>query len=182
MGLVSYKRTTSQTLKLTNVGQGPCAYRFLPLAPDTAAHPKWMRIQPMQAILLPGESVQVTLASYVDRETAYKLNLSQKELRTTLILHTILGKDHFISVVAEYQRTCFANKLLWLTRLPGPVRSLDSLDDLRPQDQPINAPREIMRLINWMMSGYVDDGMFASPGDEEVINAIRESQLTSGYL
>ena len=40
-----------------------------------------------------------------------------------------------------------------LTRLHGPVRSLATHDDLRPDNHPINAPREIMRLINYMMSG-----------------------------
>ncbi|KAH0578595.1 hypothetical protein H2248_003736 [Termitomyces sp. 'cryptogamus'] len=174
MGFVSYKRSTSQKLNLTNSGQSPCAYRFVPHAPDTAAHPEWLYIEPMQAILLPGESLQVTITSHVDNEIACKLNLGQKDLRTTLILHTILGKDHFISVAAEYQRTCFATKLSWLTRLPGPVRSLNSLHDLRPEDQPINAPSEIMRLVNWMMSGHVDDGMFTLPGDESVIDTIRE--------
>jgi hypothetical protein len=57
----------------------------------------------------------------------------------------------FFSIAVEY--TCFANKLSILTRLPGPVRDLVTHDDLRPDTHPLNAPREIMRLINWLMSG-----------------------------
>jgi phosphatidylinositol-bisphosphatase len=52
--------------------------------------------------------------------------------------------------------TCFANKLNRLTRLPGPVRALKSPDDRVPARQPANAPREIMTLINWLMTHVTD--------------------------
>lgn len=115
----------------------------------------------------------ISLTAYVDTDSASKLNLRPKELEVTLILHTIFGKDHFISITGEYgelhlilpyslltcggvEYTCFANNLARLTRLPGPIRSLKSPDDLRSEDHPINAPREIMRLVNWMMSDHVN--------------------------
>ncbi len=47
--------------------------------------------------------------------------------------------------------SCFANDLIRLTHLPGPVRSLKSPDDLLPENRGVNAPREIMRLVNWLM-------------------------------
>ncbi|KAG6909315.1 hypothetical protein DXG01_001114 [Tephrocybe rancida] len=175
MGAISYNQMTTQTLSLQNTGKGPCAFRFVPLAPDSAAHPEWLRVEPMQAIVLPGEYAYITISSHVDNQVASKLNTSEKALETILILHTILGKDHFISVTAEYQYTCFANSLSRLTRLPGPISSLKSPDDLRSHNQPINAPREIMRLVNWMMSDYAHiDGLFTSPGEEVTTDTIRE--------
>ncbi len=105
----------------------------------------------------------------IDDYTAGLLNLRSKDLSTTLILHTMFGKDHFISISGEFRQfylfalwfaltnelteyTCFANKLERLTRLPRPARSLGSPNDLLPESQSRNAPTELMRLINWMMT------------------------------
>ncbi|KAF8199469.1 RhoGAP domain-containing protein [Pholiota molesta] len=76
--------------------------------------------------------------------------MKPKDLSATLILHTMMGKDHLF----PFQRniyTCFANKLSRLTRLRGPIRSMGSPNDLLPENNAINAPREVMRLVNWMM-------------------------------
>jgi len=96
-------------------------------------------------------------------------------------------------VVTEY--TCFANNLPRLTRLRGPVRSLASPSDLRPDSHPMNAPGEIMRLINWLMSSNardvwdpslealtrdadweLQDDMFTASPDETAVDTIREVQ------
>lgn len=53
---------------------------------------------------------------------------------------------------AHSEYTCFANTLERLIRLDGPVRKLKSLEDAMPGGQAVNAPREFMRLINWMMT------------------------------
>ncbi|KAF8065021.1 DNase I-like protein [Lyophyllum atratum] len=186
MGQILYNRSTSQTIRLQNTGKGPCAYRLVPVNPNSEIHPEWLRVEPMQAspshdaLILPGEIAYITLTASVDNESASKLNLGAKDLVCTLILRTIMGKDHFITVTGEYQYTCFANRLSRLTRLPGPIRALKSPDDLRPKDHPINAPREVMRLVNWMMSDHVNlNGLFILPADENLVDTIREC-LDSG--
>jgi hypothetical protein len=55
-----------------------------------------------QGLILPDEISYITFIAFVDNDSASKLNLGLKELEATLILHTILGKDHFISVTGEY--------------------------------------------------------------------------------
>lgn len=52
--------------------------------------------------------------------------------------------------------TCFANSLSQLTRLPGPIRDVAHSDALLPERLAINAPREVMRLVNWMMTNTVE--------------------------
>ena len=107
---------------------------------------------------------------------AGELNQFRPRLEATLILHVGLGKDHFIPVSATYgalfrpsrpgasgvhagfhwvilEPTCFANTLLYLTRLRGPIRDVKSAGDLLLEEDAKNAPREVMRLINYMMSG-----------------------------
>lgn len=124
----------------------------------------------------------IILSAYVDNNSAGKLNLAPPKLEFTLILHTALGKDDFITISGNYRTsfhntvfstsfsplgsemiayerpcthpeyTCFANTLERLTRLPGPISKLKSPEEVMPAGQAINAPTEIMRLINWMMT------------------------------
>jgi len=96
-------------------------------------------------------------------------------LDCTLILHILLGKDQFISVTAEYEPTCFGNTLSQLTRLPGPIRDLNGLDELLTPDRAINAPREIMRLVNWMMTNNsCTDDTFVQPANPAIVDTIHE--------
>ena len=52
--------------------------------------------------------------------------------------------------------TCFANTLTHLTRLKAAIREVKSADDLFSEEDAKNAPREVMRLVNHMMSGDGD--------------------------
>jgi len=61
----------------------------------------------------------------------------------------------------DLEPTCFANSLSHLTRLKGPIRDVRSAEDLLSEEDAKNAPREVMRLVNRMMSG---DGDVVSGG------------------
>ncbi|KAK6974368.1 inositol polyphosphate 5-phosphatase OCRL-1 [Favolaschia claudopus] len=175
LGKLPYRKTVTKQVGVRNIGKVPCAYRLVPIDPESSIHPDWLKVEPMTALLLPDELVYITLTAYVDNDSASRLNIDHKELECTLILHTVMGKDHFIAVTAEYVPTCFANKLSRLTLLPGPIRSLNSSSDLLAEDRAINAPREIMRLVNWMMAPNLNlDKVFLSPADESLIDSIRE--------
>lgn len=125
-----------------------------------------------QGVLLPHETAIINFTAYINNSTASVLNLTSKNLEAILILHTVLGQDSFITVSGEYRQscrllyvrvrrtymwtltehTCFANSLAQLTRLPGPIRSIKSTDELLSERAAINAPREVMKLINWLMT------------------------------
>ncbi|KAG2754311.1 DNase I-like protein [Suillus brevipes Sb2] len=174
-GKVYYKRLIRHTLSIQNDGQIPCVYRFVAADSKQPICPQWLKIDPVVGVLRPGESSTTTVTVFVDNPSASRLNLAPPRLDFTLILHTALGKDYFISVTGEYQYTCFANKLNRLTRLPGPVRALKSPDDRVPARQPANAPREIMTLINWLMTHVTDpNDLFNGPLEENTCMNIRE--------
>ncbi|KAG1789123.1 DNase I-like protein [Suillus plorans] len=174
-GKIYYRRLIRQTLSIQNNGQIPCVYRFVTANAEQPICPQWLKIDPVVGLLRPGESSTITVTVFVDNSSASRLNLLPPRLDFTLILHTALGKDHFISVTGEYQYTCFANKLARLTRLPCPVRSMKSPNDQVPAQQLVNAPREIMRLINWLMT-YVTDpsDLFNGLIEESICINIRE--------
>ncbi|KAF8428466.1 hypothetical protein L210DRAFT_989796 [Boletus edulis BED1] len=125
----------------------------------------------------------ILLSAYVDNDSAAKLNVGLAMFECTLILHTALGKDDFISVSGCYQYTCFANTLERLTRLAGPIRNLKSPEELLPAGQAMNAPTEIIWLINWMMTHIsATDMLFEYPAQERLCHVIREvGCLVVGY-
>ncbi|THH32874.1 hypothetical protein EUX98_g1340 [Antrodiella citrinella] len=169
-----HNHTVTRSLEFTNVGKIPCAYRFVAISIGAPVHPEWLHIEPLTGLLLPGEKKTVSLTAVLDNSVVGRLNSGVARLDDTLILHTLLGKDHFVSITAQYKRTCFATSLNRLVRLTGPVRSADKMK-LLPEEQALNAPREIMRLVNWLMSNATDiPGLFLLPGDQELVAEIRE--------
>ncbi|KAM5546090.1 hypothetical protein V8D89_000216 [Ganoderma adspersum] len=172
---IGYKRSVTRTLRVENTGKVPCAFRFISQSPTADPCPPWLRIETMTGLVLPGETAEIAISAHIDGATASQLNLGNTHLEDTLVLHTALGRDHFIAVSGDYDRTCFATSIAWLVRLPGPVRALQTPGEVLPEDRSVNAPREIMRLVNWLMSnGTQADGLFLTPGDEELVGRIRE--------
>lgn len=54
---------------------------------------------------MPEEATDIILRAEVDNPTAAILNLRPKDLSGTLILRTVLGKDHFVSISGEYRES-----------------------------------------------------------------------------
>ncbi|KAJ3554943.1 hypothetical protein NM688_g2841 [Phlebia brevispora] len=161
-GKIGYKDPQSRTVHVSNTGNIASAFRFIPLAPGAPIHPDWLQIEPKAGLLLPGEHADIVFSAEVNAASAWQLNLDDGLLEVTLILHTALGKDHFLTVTAQY------------VRMPGPVRKLDN-QELLPEEDAASAPKEIMRLINWLMAEATSvDSLFVSPGDPKSIATIRE--------
>ncbi|KAG6337006.1 hypothetical protein ID866_2066 [Astraeus odoratus] len=170
-GQVFYKRLSHRKFVLV-----PCVFRFVGTAPHQPVSPRWLHIEPVVGLLQPKETATINAIAYVDDDIASELNLLPPQLETTLILHTALGKDHFISVNGDYQYTCFANTLERLARLPGPIRTLRDPGDILPRGQALNAPREIMRLINWMMTNAPEASAaaFGYQAEDKLCTIVRE--------
>ncbi|KAI9567754.1 DNase I-like protein [Boletus coccyginus] len=188
-GGVKYKQTIHREVVIQNEGDVSCVFRFVGAGADSElvsslridciddviVAPSWLRIEPMVGFLRPRGTTSILLSAYVDNDSAAKLNLGSSMLECTLILHTALGKDHFIAVSGNYQYTCFANTLERLTRLAAPTRKLKSPDEMMPAGQAVSAPSEVMRLINWMMTHVsATDTLFEDPAQERLCHVIRE--------
>ncbi|KAF8843428.1 DNase I-like protein [Paxillus ammoniavirescens] len=174
-GNIVYKRSVRREVVVKNEADVPCVFRFVGAGADEPVTPSWLHVEPIVGLLRPHESATITLLAHIDNGSAAKLNLGPSRLEFTLILHTALGKDHFIAVSGDYQYTCFANTLERLTRLASPIRKLKSPEELMPPGKAINAPREVMRLINWMMTNVsATDELFEYPAKESLCNTIRE--------
>jgi inositol polyphosphate 5-phosphatase INPP5B/F len=111
--------------------------------------------------------MDIAITALVDHESASRLNAGSKDIKNVLILHLMNGKDQFIPMTAQFgelylyrahrilnagsEYTCFANSLTRLARLPGPIRTLSSLDELLLESRSLTSPREVARLVNWLM-------------------------------
>ncbi|KAG9122408.1 hypothetical protein FRC07_001217, partial [Ceratobasidium sp. 392] len=128
-------------------------------------------------VLLPGGSVAIRVTTNVTNEIAAQLNAGTKTLEDIIILHTIRGKDTFVPVMGAWTRTCLAYSPDALVRLPGSVR--DSPVSKRAQlstEKSSSSPRELMRLVNWLMKCGVEcDELFVKSGDHEIIDTIVEA-------
>ncbi|KAH6910663.1 hypothetical protein BKA70DRAFT_1100218 [Coprinopsis sp. MPI-PUGE-AT-0042] len=167
-GKIRYDSSDVRSVKVSNASKGPCAFRFVPVQIDGPIHPEWLIIEPQTGILRPAQSTTITLKAHVPATLATKLNreaVSSVDLSGTLILHTLLGKDHFITISAEWEPTCLGNSLSFLTQLPCPIRKLSlslSPEDPSPEGPEKvqlmdekhrkNAPSEVIKLINWLMT------------------------------
>ncbi|KAL6304662.1 DNase I-like protein [Sparassis latifolia] len=182
-GKISYKRRMTKHVDLENFGKIPCTFRFVSTSTGAAVNPEWLEIQSKAGLLLPCEKTTIAFSVYVDHRVASRLNMGPVDLEWTLILHVALGKDHFISVNGQYERTCFAMTLAQLTRLPRPARALRTADELLPEDAAVAAPREIMRLVNWLMSNAVEvAGLFVEAAEEALVDRIHECLDTGADL
>ncbi|KAF9026802.1 DNase I-like protein, partial [Hymenopellis radicata] len=164
IGNVRYKQRITRTVRLRNDGKNPCVFRFVPPTPEGDISPPWLTLQPVTGILLPYQPLDVTLTINVDERTPHYM----RDLDCTLVLHTGpgLGKDRFIVVEGDYQPSCIGIPLVNLTALPGPIRTTWGQSNSK---QNLNAPREVMRLVNWMM-------------DNRLIEAFTElEEETTGY-
>lgn len=128
----------------------------------------------LQAFILPDESIDVTFTIHVRKENAHVLNLKQERFTSTIILHTLLGKDHFVAIWGDYRthlliqcahadllilaldRTCFGTSFEALARLKKPIRELDSEADLVAPDRAMHAPKEISSLVNWLLDNQIE--------------------------
>ncbi|KAL1738230.1 hypothetical protein HDZ31DRAFT_70233 [Schizophyllum fasciatum] len=175
LGAFGYGQVIRRELTIKNTGKIPSAFRFVAPAPGKLIAPHWLRLSLSAGLLLPGETATITLTATIDNGAAAELNQDRRRAEQTLILHVLFGKDHFVTVGGEYEPTCFANSLTRLTRLPGPIRELKSDKDLLSEEDAGHAPREIARLVNWMMShatGTPD--LFFGPTDMALADTIRE--------
>jgi phosphatidylinositol-bisphosphatase len=162
----------SYEIKIDNVGS-ICGYRFIPKEIGQPVHPAWLSIEPLSGLILPGESVTIQVKLLVDAKCAGDLNVRKVDIQDMIIVQIPRGMDQFIVINGKFSQTCFGNSLSQLTRLPGAIR--DQAEELLPDHKVLSAPRELLRLVDWLMtSGLETDRLFTDRGDPEVVEQIRE--------
>ncbi|RFU24315.1 hypothetical protein B7463_g12027, partial [Scytalidium lignicola] len=173
-GDISYLRRKSRTMTIANTSQVPAIFAFMdrPGVSDGGDRifPEWLSVsilgtehddgplsndQKRELILEPGNTVSVTLDTFIDDIGLVKaLNEATASLDDVLLLRVTDGRDHFIPIRAGWLQSCFARSIDELIRIPeGGVRGLwprPKGKEREPVDQTRDvcwsAPRELFKL------------------------------------
>ena len=73
---------------------------------------------------MPGDKCDIAIKVKVDKKTAGALTSGQDKLYEILVLHLVGGKDIFITVGGDYQRSSFGASIEALVRMTVPICEL----------------------------------------------------------
>jgi phosphatidylinositol-bisphosphatase len=191
-GQVMYDTPSVLLLTIRNIGEVIAEFNFVPtLFQDDISKP-WLKINPESGTLMPGESLEIQLTICIDSSTgAYELNTDLEGSNGTifeiLVLHVKDGRDYFVRVNAEFQKSFFGNSLENLVKCHKPIRLMqrqaaaeqlnEQIHEPVQQRQQVNLliPKELWRLTDYIFKyGMRESGLFQETGDVGEVAQIRE--------
>ncbi|TRY74769.1 hypothetical protein TCAL_09197 [Tigriopus californicus] len=187
-GKVQFLETYTKTLTVANTGQVPVQYEFIKKLNDTSICKAWLTVEPSTGFIMPGEKSDIALELHVDKTTAGPLNAGADQMYDILVLHLVGGKDIFITVSGEYQKSCFGASINALCQMTVPISELSvgALMDLEKPpctgsaisiggEEPYPVPKELWFLCDLITSlGLDQEQLFLQPGLRKEILAIRD--------
>jgi len=193
---VSFNESITRVLTVANTGQVPVQYEFIKKNRDASYCKPWLSAEPCAGFLMPGENSYIVFEVLVDKNTAWSLNCGSDTLYDILVLHLVGGKDIFITVSGQYQKSCFGCSIEALIHLHQPISQVKAevicelekmaypLVDARKDcdsEQPLLAvPKELWFLLDEIFRRGLDTpGLFEQPGVASEISAIRLKLDTS---
>ncbi|XP_038145456.1 inositol polyphosphate 5-phosphatase OCRL isoform X2 [Cyprinodon tularosa] len=189
---VKFRQLQKERFVITNDGQVPCHFAFIPKPNDPNYCKPWLRAEPNEGFLEPSEVLEIYLEVYVSKDSVTLLNSGQDTIYDILVLHLDRGKDYFITISGNYLSSCFGTSLETLCRIKKPVREVENLIDLEncmnfllvdggsPEDKPLKIPKEVWILVNHLFTKSCDqEDLFQTPGLQEELQSIIDCLDTS---
>ncbi|KAB5571208.1 hypothetical protein PHYPO_G00222420 [Pangasianodon hypophthalmus] len=199
---VKFRQLQKQSFLITNDGQVPCTFAFIPKLTDSQYCKPWLRADPNDGVLDPNETMEISLEVYVSKDSVTMLNSGEDKIEDILVLHLDRGKDYFITVSGNYLPSCFGTSLETLCRMKKPIREIpitklidlgeDSymekekskvnflLDSGNTEDKPLKIPKEIWLLVNHLFTKAChQEDLFQTPGLQDELQSIIDCLDTS---
>lgn len=178
---LKFLEPSSKELIIANTGQVPIQFEFIKKLDDTGYCKDWLHVDPFTGFIKPGEKCDIKLEIYVDKKSACKLNSGEDKLYDILVLHLEGGKDIFITVTGNYERSCFGSSMEALVHIPVPIREIpigrliELENNKNPSQEPYAVPKEVWFLVDRLYRhGIKTAGLFETPGLHSEIIAIRD--------
>ena len=190
----------TQKITITNNGQVSATFRFVPKLEEEHICKSWLSLKPAFGMLLPNESIDITVNACVDTYFANGLDYGREVLDDILIFSVENGRDHFFAVTGTYLPSCFGTSLARLVCTPGPMRNTNTVSKFTSNvDNSLTAssgisgaapkavlsvPTEIWCLVDALYRRIEPgehlapgslEGLFVSNGSQDEIMCIRES-------
>uniref|UniRef100_H3AMU7 phosphoinositide 5-phosphatase n=1 Tax=Latimeria chalumnae TaxID=7897 RepID=H3AMU7_LATCH len=197
---VKFRQYQKEKFVITNDGQVPCHFSFIPKLNDSQYCKPWLRAEPCEGFLEPNEKVEISLDVYVSKDSVTLLNSGEDKIEDILVLHLDRGKDYFITISGNYLPSCFGTSLETLCRMKKPIREIPvtKLIDLEedsflekeklvmesfPVDnnkKPLQIPKEIWFLVDHLYKNACrQEDLFQTPSMQEELERIIEILDTS---
>ncbi|XP_045610419.1 inositol polyphosphate 5-phosphatase OCRL isoform X2 [Procambarus clarkii] len=181
---VKFLQPQTKYLTIANTGQVPVQFEFIKKLNDTSFCKSWLSIRPYVNFIMPGDKCDVALEVLVDKRTAAQLNSGADKLYDILVLHLEGGKDLFITITGDYERSCFGSSINALVHMNKPFKEvpmakLIDLESKQPKDlseMPYAVPKELWYLVDHLHSHALQvEGLFTYRGLLKEIVEIRTS-------
>ncbi|XP_028315444.1 inositol polyphosphate 5-phosphatase OCRL isoform X4 [Gouania willdenowi] len=200
---VKFRQLQKERFQITNDGQVPCHFAFIPKLNDSQYCKPWLHAEPSDGFLEPNETLEIYLEVYVSKDSVTLLNSGEDKIEDILVLHLDRGKDYFITISGNYLPSCFGTSLETLCRMKKPIREIpitklidlgeDSYmekekskmsflvaDGASSEDKPLKIPKEVWILVNHLFTkSYNQEDLFQTPGLQEELQSIIDCLDTS---
>uniref|UniRef100_A0A8C1FLW0 phosphoinositide 5-phosphatase n=1 Tax=Cyprinus carpio carpio TaxID=630221 RepID=A0A8C1FLW0_CYPCA len=191
---VKFRQLQRQSFLITNDGQVPCTFAFIPKLNDSQYCKPWLRAEPSEGVLDPNETMEIFLEVYVSKDSVTLLNSGEDKIEDILVLHLDRGKDYFITVAGNYLPCCFGTSLETLCRMKKPIREIPVtklidlersrmnflLDSAGTEDKPLKIPKEVWLLVNHLYTkACQQEDLFQTPGLQDDLQSIIDCLDTS---
>uniref|UniRef100_A0A8D1K543 phosphoinositide 5-phosphatase n=1 Tax=Sus scrofa TaxID=9823 RepID=A0A8D1K543_PIG len=191
---VKFRQLQKEKFQISNNGQVPCHFSFIPKLNDTQYCKPWLRAEPFEGYLEPNETVDISLDVYVSKDSVTILNSGEDKIEDILVLHLDRGKDYFLTISGNYLPSCFGTSLEALCRMKRPIREVPvtklidlekSLLQMVPLDEgaserPLKVPKEIWLLVDHLFRyACHQEDLFQTPGMQEELQQIIDCLDTS---
>uniref|UniRef100_A0A669PUY7 phosphoinositide 5-phosphatase n=1 Tax=Phasianus colchicus TaxID=9054 RepID=A0A669PUY7_PHACC len=199
---VKFRQLQKQKFQITNNGQVPCHFSFIPKLSDNeycccSSIPSllcWVSPFPPSSLFV-YESVDISLDVYVSKDSVTLLNSGEDKIEDILVLHLDRGKDYFLTISGSYLPSCFGTSLEALCRMRQPIREVPvtKLIDLEKSvlqigflnsedasEMPLQMPKEIWLLVDHLYKRAChQEDLFQTPGMQEELQQIIDCLDTS---
>ncbi|KAK2848918.1 hypothetical protein Q5P01_008752 [Channa striata] len=192
---VKFRQLQKERFLITNDGQVPCHFAFIPKLNDSQYCKHWLRAEPSDGFLEPSETLEIYLEVYVSKDSVTMLNSGEDTIEDILVLHLDRGKDYFITISGNYLPSCFGTSLETLCRMKKPIREIPitklidlekskmsflMVDGVSTDDKPLKIPKEVWILVNHLFTKSCDqEDLFQTPGLQEELQSIIDCLDTS---
>jgi inositol polyphosphate 5-phosphatase INPP5B/F len=192
-GFVRYEESITVPIQISNIGSVVAQYRFVPKPDEVGICKPWLKVSPMFGMIIPGEQpLNVNVTITVGKDIAQSLNSGRELLEDILILRLENGRDYYITIHAEYARSCFGMALDELILYTEAIRTIpvDPIERAKKVESVQKAggtalcvPKELWRILDAIYEkGLVAPHLFVERGQTEEVRQIRESLDTGGQF
>ncbi|CAH1156231.1 unnamed protein product [Phaedon cochleariae] len=171
--LVKFRERQTREITIANTGMVPAEFEFIKKLDENSYCKDWLRIIPYCGSINPGEKCDVKL------EVCLETDLTK--IYDILVLHLKGGKDMFIIINGDCQKSSFTTSISTLCRISVPIMQVTdeqwrlALKDVSESSVLYSVPRELWLIIDHLYRhGLKTRDLFESSALHEEIIRIRD--------